>query len=149
MSKLEKFYDLISRNASVTIHGSEPNTIYFKGKFRSIPHGFDDCEVVDFSISPEGNFSFIIANCDFFTTIEKLQCKVSKSCGAVLEYGKKVFVADYRHPGDFIAEIYEFVDDPEETGLGDIECRLNLIKTAEQRFKDNGHAIEWCLKQKN
>ena len=82
-----------------------------------------------------------------FTTIEKLQCKVSASNGVVLQFGDKVFVSDYVFPGGFKAEIYEYVETPEETGLDAIECRLNLYGKADQRFEDNGHAIEWCIQQ--
>ena len=81
------------------------------------------------------------------TTIEKLQLKVSASYGAVIKYGDRVFVTDCHWKGGFTAEIYEFVETPEETGLGDIECRLHLIQTATERFEDNGHAIAWCMTQ--
>lgn len=80
-----------------------------------------------------------------FTTMEKLQLKVS-SRGAVLRYGNKVFVTDLTFYG-FTAEIYLFIDSPEETGLGDIECRLTPWMAAEEKFKDGGHALEWCFKQ--
>ena len=83
-----------------------------------------------------------------FTNIEKLQLAVSATYGAVIQYGDKVFVTDITWKGGFTAEIYEFVDDPEETGLGDIECRLSKIAEAKQHFEDGGHAIAWCLKQK-
>ena len=82
-----------------------------------------------------------------FTTIEKLQMKVSASYGAVLKYGDKVFVTDIYWKGGFTAEIYEFVESPEETGLGEIECRLSPWKKASETFKDGGHAIAWCLNQ--
>ena len=85
---------------------------------------------------------------DIFTTMERLTMKVSPSYGAVLKFGDKVFVTDIHWKGGFTAEIYEFVDDPEETGLGDIECRLAKIAEAKQHFEDGGHAIAWCLKQK-
>lgn len=45
----------------------------------------------------------------------------------------------------FTAEVYEFVETPEETGLGYIECRLSLIEKAEKHFEDGGHAIAWCI----
>lgn len=61
-----------------------------------------------------------------FTTMEKLQMKVGPS-GAVLKYGEKVLVTCETYYG-FTAEVYEFVETPEETGLGYIECRLSLIK---------------------
>ena len=49
--------------------------------------------------------------------------------------------------GGFTAEIYEFIEFPEDTGLGDIECRLVPWAEAEETFKDNGHAIAWCFEQ--
>ena len=85
---------------------------------------------------------------DIFTTMERLTMKVSPSYGAVLKFDDRVFVTDIHWQGGFTAEIYEFVDDPEETGLGDIECRLSKIAEAKQHFEDGGHAIAWCLKQK-
>ena len=45
------------------------------------------------------------------------------------------------------AAVYEFIDSPEETGLGDIECMLNLVETATELFEDGGHAMAWCMKQ--
>ena len=51
-----------------------------------------------------------------FTTMEKLQMKVGPS-GAVLKYGEKVLVTCETYYG-FTAEVYEFVETPEETGLG-------------------------------
>ena len=83
-----------------------------------------------------------------FTTIEHLMDKVSPSYGAVITYGDKVFATDISWQGGYYAEIYEFIETPDETGLGEIECRLNLIATAKERFKDNGHAIAWCMAQK-
>ena len=82
-----------------------------------------------------------------FTTIEKLQMQVSRSYGAVITFGDKVFVTDISYKGGFSAEIYEFVETPEETGLGDCECRLTKWTTAKETFKDNGHALEWCFAQ--
>lgn len=83
-----------------------------------------------------------------FTTMEHLQMQVSASYGAVIKFGDKVFVTDCHWKGGFTAAIYEFIETPEETGLGDIECRLHLIQTANERFVDNGHAIAWCMTQK-
>lgn len=78
-----------------------------------------------------------------FTTMEKLQMKVGPS-GAVLKYGEKVLVTCETYYG-FTAEVYEFVETPEETGLGYIECRLSLFEKAEKHFEDGGHAIAWCI----
>ena len=82
-----------------------------------------------------------------FTTMEKLQMKVSATYGSVLKFGSHVLVTDAHYRGGFTADIYEFVETPEETGLGDIECRLNHISRAGQTFPDNGHAIAWCMGQ--
>lgn len=84
-----------------------------------------------------------------FTTIEKLQLEVSATYGAVLQYGDKVFVTDINWQGGFTAEIFEFVEFPEDTGLGEIECRLTPWGKAEETFKDGGHAIAWCIAQIN
>ncbi len=81
------------------------------------------------------------------TTMEKLQMKVSTTYGSVLKFGDHVLVTDAHYRGGFTADIYEFVETPEETGLGDIECRLNHTGRAEQTFIDNGHAIAWCMGQ--
>ena len=42
-----------------------------------------------------------------FTTMERLQMKVSASYGAVIQFGDKVFVTDCHWKGGFTAEIYE------------------------------------------
>ena len=80
-----------------------------------------------------------------FTTIEKLQMQVSCSYGAVITFGDKVFVTDISYKGGFSAEIYEFVETPEETGLDEIECRLNLVAMSQEVFEDGGHAIAWAM----
>ena len=82
-----------------------------------------------------------------FTTIEKLQMKVSATYGAVLQYGDKVLVTDIHWKGGFTAENYEFVDDPEETGVDAIECRLAPWEKATETFQDGGHAVAWGFGQ--
>lgn len=77
------------------------------------------------------------------TSMENLQLKVS-SYGAVLKYGEKILVTDLAWKG-FVAAVYEFIETPEETGLSDVECRLNLIENAEKYFEDGGHAMEWAI----
>lgn len=152
MLKLKEYFSLINRNANITLTGPNKDRAYYTGLVRSIPDRYSEWEVSDFKVSDEGKISFEIIEPEIefkeFTTMEKLTLAVSPSYGAVLKYGDEVFVTDYAHPGGFSAEIYEFVDNPEETGLDAYECRISLIKKAEQLFKDNGHAIEWCLKQK-
>ena len=80
-----------------------------------------------------------------FTTMEKLSEKVTCSYGSVVQFGDYVFAVDIHWQGGFTAEIYEFVDEPNELEFGVIECRLNLHEKAENRFEDAGHAIEWCI----
>ena len=80
------------------------------------------------------------------TTMESLQIKVSAGEGAVLKMGDKVLVTDHAWKG-FIAAAYEFIETPEETGYGYIECRLNLIAMSRELFEDGGHAIAWAMQQ--
>ncbi len=84
-----------------------------------------------------------------FTTMEKLQLEVSGSYGVVIKFDDKVFVSDLTFKGDYRAEIYEFIETPEDTGLGDIECRLLPWANSKETFKDSGHAIKWCFEQIN
>ena len=78
------------------------------------------------------------------TTMEKLSMQVTAGEGAVLKMGGKVLVTDAAWKG-FIAGVYEFVETPEETGLGYIECRLNLIAMSADLFEDGGHAVAWAM----
>ena len=80
------------------------------------------------------------------TTMENLSMQVTAGEGAVLKMGGKVLVTDAAWKG-FIAGVYEFVETPEETGLGYIECRLNLIAMSADLFEDGGHAIAWAMQQ--
>ena len=60
MVKLNKFYDLISRNATVTLTNSRLDKTYYEGSARSIPAEYDDCTVEDFCMSNEGDLLFKI-----------------------------------------------------------------------------------------
>lgn len=82
-----------------------------------------------------------------FTTMEQLSMIDSVTNGAVLQYGPLVLVTDNAYREVFTAQIYEFVETPEEAGVGIEECRLNFCEKAEQRFSDGGRAIEWCLER--
>ena len=70
---------------------------------------------------------------------------VTAGDGIVAKYGDHILMADRYWNGGFIAGIYEFVETPEETGLCECECRLNLIETSEGTFPDGGHALEWAI----
>ena len=60
MIRLEKFYDLISRNATVTLTNRQLNTTFFEGSMRDIPDHFSNCIVEDFCVSNTGDFLFKI-----------------------------------------------------------------------------------------
>ncbi len=80
------------------------------------------------------------------STMEKLEMNGYATMGAVLKYDDMVLVVGMDAAG-FHAAVYEFIDTPEETDLGEIECRLNLVETAEETFEDGGHAMAWCMTQ--
>lgn len=79
------------------------------------------------------------------TTQENLEMQVTAGDGIVAKYRDHILMADRYWNGGFIAGIYEFVETPEETGLCECECRLNLIGTSEGTFPDGGHALEWAI----
>lgn len=81
------------------------------------------------------------------TSMENLWEDGCAEQGAVLQYGDKVFVCGLTYRG-FEAAIYEFVETPEETGYGYIECRIQLLEKNETIFEDGGHAMEWCFSRK-
>ena len=60
MIRLEKFYDLISRNATVTLTNRQLDTTFFEGSMRDIPDRFSNCIVEDFCVSNTGYFLFNI-----------------------------------------------------------------------------------------
>ena len=79
------------------------------------------------------------------TTQENLEMQVTAGDGIVAKDGDDILMADRYGNGGFIAGIYEFVETPEETGLCECECRLNLIEISEGTFLDGGHALEWAI----
>lgn len=60
MIKLYKFYDLINRNATVTLANNTLDKTFFEGTLKSMPDKFDDCIVTDFAVSNDGDFLFRI-----------------------------------------------------------------------------------------
>ena len=63
---------------------------------------------------------------------------------AVLDYGDyTVAVWNHCFKGS-IAEVYELIETPAETGFGRCECRISLIERKEG-FEDAGHAMAWAL----
>ena len=80
-----------------------------------------------------------------FTTIENLDLKMSASYDALIRYKHHVCLAKINYKGQYEAEIYEFVDEPETDGFSEIECRIALTEKANTTFPDSGTAIKWCF----
>lgn len=81
------------------------------------------------------------------TTMENLDESIRPCYGAMLKFNDKVLVANFNWKGQYEAATYEFIESPAETGLGEIECRLNLLSIADETFADAGHAMAWALSQ--
>ena len=77
-------------------------------------------------------------------TMESLEARGYATMGAVLKHGGHVLVVGMETRG-YHAAVYEFIETPEETGLGSIECRLGLAEAADGLFEDGGHAMAWCM----
>lgn len=60
MPKFKKFYDLLPKNANVTLTTVKHHLVYFKGKVKDIPDRFDNCAVADFSVINSGEIIFEI-----------------------------------------------------------------------------------------
>ena len=60
MIRLKKFYELVSRNAHITLAAADLTKVYFEGNLKDIPDCFDEAAVKDFSISNDGDFLFQI-----------------------------------------------------------------------------------------
>ena len=60
MIKLRKFYELVSRNAHITLAAADLSKVFFEGSIKDIPDRFDDAQVTDFCISDSGDFLFKI-----------------------------------------------------------------------------------------
>ena len=74
------------------------------------------------------------------TTIEHLQDKIPCCYGGALTFGEKVLVTMVNWRGQYEAAIYEFIETPEETGLGRSNAgsilwrlQMKLSRTADMR----------------
>ena len=79
-----------------------------------------------------------------FTTIEKLALNISPSYDAIVRYKGFVCLAAMNYKGEYEAEIYEYVDEP-DSEFAEIECRLLLDEKATMTFQNSGEAIKWCF----
>lgn len=58
MIRLNKFYDLVSGYARILLVNEDGSKEYFCGDLRHIPDKYDECEVVNFSMSYDGTITF-------------------------------------------------------------------------------------------
>ena len=80
-----------------------------------------------------------------FTTIESLDERLRPAYDALIRDKEHVCLARQNYKGEYEAEIYEFIDDPEVDGIPEIECRIALIEKSETKFPNSGSAIRWCF----
>lgn len=78
-------------------------------------------------------------------SIESFHDRLTPSYDSILQFGDRVLVAQMNWKGAVEAAVYSFAEDQKE-GFSPIECRLELLKVADQTFPDAGHAIEWCIR---
>lgn len=58
MIKLNRFYDLLSRSAHVTLLAG--SSVLFEGPVKSIPDEFDNRVVSDFRMNDDGSMVFVL-----------------------------------------------------------------------------------------
>lgn len=81
------------------------------------------------------------------TNIENLVDDFRPCYDALVRYRGMVLAAMLNWKGRYEAAVYEFIETPEETGLGEIECRLNLVGISDETYGDSGSAIEWAMRE--
>lgn len=81
------------------------------------------------------------------TNLENIGMELNACYDSLVHMGDKVIYAPMTYRGEYVAAIYEMVESAKETGLADIECRLNLIEVSEEAFQDSGHAVAWALQR--
>ena len=81
------------------------------------------------------------------TTLEDIGSQMDVCYDSLLRIGDRVIFTPMCYSGKNLAAIYEFIETPEETGFGDIECRLGIIEVSEEEYKDSGSAVAWALSQ--
>lgn len=60
MTRLEKYYGLIGRNATVTLTNRNLDITYYEGSVKDIPSELGDSEVEDFTMNENGDILFKI-----------------------------------------------------------------------------------------
>ena len=80
------------------------------------------------------------------TTPEELEGR--ERWGKIIRYGNRILVAGHRYQRDgknWIGMVYEFLDD-DETGVEDF---IGIREVSAEKFEDEGHAIEWAIRNAN
>jgi len=55
---LNKFYDLVSAYATVTLKDARNKKVYYTGLLKSLPDEYDNWTVIDFNMDNEGRLNF-------------------------------------------------------------------------------------------
>lgn len=76
-------------------------------------------------------------------TIENLELQMDQTYDALICYKHHVCLATMIFSGEYKAEIYNFIENPEMAD--DIESPLFLAYEADMTFMDSGSAIKWCF----
>ena len=83
---------------------------------------------------------------DLVTTPEHIEEKFFTSDVVFLNFGNKILMSKYcytwKNEIGYCAAIYQFT-----TENHDCEGTIELVKVSDELFEDNGHAIEWAVKQ--
>jgi hypothetical protein len=58
MIKMSKFYDLISRNATITLQKGKSKKPCYTGSLKNLPDQYDSWKVIDFEVTCDGDFVF-------------------------------------------------------------------------------------------
>lgn len=83
---------------------------------------------------------------DFVTTPERIGVKFFTAQAVLLNFGNKILMSKYcytwKNETGYCAAVYIFT-----TENHDCDGTIELVKVSDELFEDNGHAIEWALKQ--
>ena len=83
---------------------------------------------------------------DLLTTPERIGVKFFTAQAVLLDFGNKVLMSKYcytwKNEIGYCGAIYRFI-----TENHDCDGTIELVKVSDEFFEDNGHAIEWALKQ--
>ena len=61
MITLKKFYNLLSRNTTVTLVNFVTGNTIYAGALKSLPDKYDNRTVYDFNVNDDGDATFVVA----------------------------------------------------------------------------------------